>query len=126
MSGFEEWIQFNVGQVRSVYALVTQGSDLSWNWITAYKMTFSPDSSAWTTYTDVFGNVMVGLDSSYITIFQFQFINFYSVYHRKAKLTSDVYIILGNMNEQLCKFEFCKVVYIATDLRRDSRFSSCL
>ena len=63
MSGMEEWMQFDVGQVRAVYAIVTQGHEESPDWVTAYKMMFLTESSTWTTYTDVLGNEMVGLKS---------------------------------------------------------------
>jgi len=62
MSGTDEWIQFDVGQVRAVYAVVTQGHEDSQDWVTAYKMKFSTESSTWTTYTDVLGNEMVSLN----------------------------------------------------------------
>ena len=65
MSGSEAWIQFDVGKVRPIYAVVTQGRDASQDWVTAYKMMFFTESFIWTTYTDAIGNEMVvGLNSS--------------------------------------------------------------
>jgi len=62
-----EWIQFDLGLVRAVYAVVTTGRGASQDWVTSYKMMLSSDSSVWTTYTDIIGNDMVGLNSVYIT-----------------------------------------------------------
>jgi len=55
----DEWIQFDLGLVRAVYAIVTRGRDSSQDWVTSYVMMFSSESSVWTTYTDVIGNDMV-------------------------------------------------------------------
>lgn len=59
MSGTKEWIQFDLGVVRSVYSIVTRGRGASEEWITSYQMMHSSDLSDWTTYTDVIGDDLV-------------------------------------------------------------------
>jgi len=63
VSGVDEWIQFDLGLERAVYAVATRGRRASQDWVMSYKMMFSSDPTVWTTYTGVIGNDMVGLNS---------------------------------------------------------------
>ena len=52
-NGQGEYLQVNLGQVREIVKVATQGRHESEYWTTAYKLGYSIDGKAWTIYNNV-------------------------------------------------------------------------
>ena len=55
----EDWLQIDFGKTLQVCAVATQGDINGDEWVTDFKLSFSSDGRAWTTYQDTNGTELV-------------------------------------------------------------------
>lgn len=60
-----EWVQFDLGQERAVFGVVTRGRSDYGQWVTSYRLEYSNDiqeESEWKVHQDVLGDEVVRVE----------------------------------------------------------------
>ena len=71
-NGNQEWLEIELQETTEICGVATQGRETDDAYVIDFKLSYSPDGSGWTTYTDSEGSGMVRQGISIFNVIKFR------------------------------------------------------